>query len=89
MRPRVEVRVLAGRLAPEPLSRGHATSTKGPNAPGAWARWHVHVPAQRPGAYELWARATDKDGRAQPPTTPFNENGYLFGAVVRHPVVVR
>ena len=62
---------------------------RGPNAPGAWARWHVHVPAKRPGAYELWARATDKDGRAQPPTTPFNENGYLFGAVVRHPVVVR
>ena len=29
MRPRVEVRVLAGRLAPEPLSRGPATSTKG------------------------------------------------------------
>ena len=62
---------------------------RGPNAPGAWARWHVHLPAQRPGAHELWARATDKDGRAQPPTTPFNENGYLFGAVVRHPVVVR
>ena len=62
---------------------------RGPNTPGAWARWHVHLPAQRPGAYELWARATDEDGRAQPSTTPFNENGYLFGAVVRHPVVVR
>jgi DMSO/TMAO reductase YedYZ molybdopterin-dependent catalytic subunit len=61
----------------------------GRNAAGTWVRWKLHLPAQTPGAYELWARATDEDGRTQPATTPYNENGYLFGAVVRHPVVVQ
>ena len=41
----------------------------------------------RPGRYELLARATDRDGVTQPDTVPFNQLGYLFWAVVRHPVV--
>ena len=40
------------------------------------------------GSYELLARATDAAGRQQPLTTPFNDNGYFFDAVVRHPVTV-
>ena len=34
------------------------------------------------------ARATDTAGRTQPLVTPFNDNGYFFDAVVRHPVTV-
>ena len=40
-----------------------------------------------PGAHELLARATDRDGVTQPDTVPFNQLGYQFWAVVRHPVV--
>lgn len=35
------------------------------------------------------ARATDKKKNVQPATSPFNSGGYLFGAVVKHPVTVR
>jgi hypothetical protein len=41
-----------------------------------------------PGSYQLRARATDQTGQRQPETVPFNKNGYLFWAVVRHPVQV-
>ena len=34
------------------------------------------------------ARATDVAGRQQPLVTPFNDGGYFFDAVVRHPVTV-
>ena len=46
--------------------------------------WHD----PRPGAHELLARASDRDGLVQPDTVPFNANGYQFWAVVRHPVRV-
>ena len=53
----------------------------------AWTRWHVPW-SPRPGAYELLARATDRRGNTQPDAVPFNDGGYQFGAVVRHPVTV-
>lgn len=34
------------------------------------------------------ARATDATGAVQPDVAAYNELGYLFGAVVRHPVTV-
>jgi hypothetical protein len=34
------------------------------------------------------ARATDAAGRTQPVVTPYNDNGYFFDAVVRHPVTI-
>jgi hypothetical protein len=34
------------------------------------------------------ARATDVEGRQQPLVTPYNDGGYFFDAVVRHPVTV-
>ena len=49
----------------------------------------LRFPARPAGDFELWARATDAQGRSQSPTVPFNNSGYLFGAIVRHPVVVR
>jgi DMSO/TMAO reductase YedYZ molybdopterin-dependent catalytic subunit len=53
-----------------------------------WSRFSV--PWQRPkaGSYQLLARATDTKGRRQPLVAPFNDQGYFFDAVVRHPVTV-
>jgi DMSO/TMAO reductase YedYZ molybdopterin-dependent catalytic subunit len=53
-----------------------------------WTLWELpwHPPA--PGTYELLARATDTTGHHQPEATPLNDLGYLFDAVVRHPVTV-
>jgi DMSO/TMAO reductase YedYZ molybdopterin-dependent catalytic subunit len=52
---------------------------------GAWQRWTLDWrPA--PGDHELLARATDVHGTVQPEVTRYNTLGYLFDAVVRHPV---
>jgi DMSO/TMAO reductase YedYZ molybdopterin-dependent catalytic subunit len=52
-----------------------------------WQRWeYPWHPA--PGAYTLRARATDVTGATQPDAVPHNTLGYLFGAIVRHPVTV-
>lgn len=54
----------------------------------SWVRWELPWLPAAPGRYELLARATDKLGRTQPDQVPFNAEGYLFWAVVRHPVLV-
>ena len=53
-----------------------------------WQRWAIPWRPEIPGAYTLRARATDVTGATQPDTVPFNTGGYLFGAVVDHPVTV-
>ncbi|MEU3790935.1 sulfite oxidase [Streptomyces fructofermentans] len=53
-----------------------------------WVRWSAPWRPAAPGAYTLLARATDTAGRVQPETTVHNTQGYLFDAVVRHPVRV-
>jgi DMSO/TMAO reductase YedYZ molybdopterin-dependent catalytic subunit len=53
-----------------------------------WSRFGVTWKRPVAGSYTLLARATDAAGRRQPLTTPFNDNGYFFDAVVRHPVTV-
>ncbi|GLZ33791.1 sulfite oxidase [Lentzea sp. NBRC 105346] len=60
-----------------PTSSGHG-----------WLQWQVPFHPAAPGQYELRARATDSRGVAQPDVSPLNTQGYLFGAVVRHPVNV-
>lgn len=59
-----------------------------PNIGQAWVRWDTEWDA-KPGQYGLVARATDERGTTQPFRVPFNEQGYLYGAVVSHPVTVR
>ena len=59
-----------------------------PNIPRAWVRWDLDWDAQ-PGDYSLRARATDERGTRQPVIVPWNDQGYLYGAVVKHPVTVR
>ncbi|MFD0308464.1 sulfite oxidase [Streptomyces sp. NPDC127119] len=51
-----------------------------------WVRWSADWRPATPGTYTLLARATDTTGRTQPQTTVHNTQGYLFDAVVRHPV---
>jgi DMSO/TMAO reductase YedYZ molybdopterin-dependent catalytic subunit len=78
---RVEVSTDGGRTY-------RAARLHGPNLPHAWVRWSLPFTPTRPGARELRARATDAHGRVQPDSVPFNTGGYLFWAVVRHPVTV-
>jgi DMSO/TMAO reductase YedYZ molybdopterin-dependent catalytic subunit len=59
----------------------------GRNVRQAWAQWSIPWQAT-PGNHVLAARATDSAGNTQPLTTTFNDGGYLFGAVVNHPVTV-
>lgn len=53
-----------------------------------WQRWSVPWRPAEPGTYTLRARATDVTGATQPDSTRFNTQGYLFDAVVNHPVTV-
>ena len=59
-----------------------------PNLPQAWVRWDIKWKA-RPGQYNLQARATDSKGNTQPASVPCNDKGYVYWAVVSHPVTVR
>ncbi|TQL99305.1 secreted protein [Actinoallomurus bryophytorum] len=54
----------------------------------AWLRWTFPWRPAHQGPYELLARAVDETGHAQPDTARYNTLGYLFDAVVRHPVTV-
>lgn len=58
-----------------------------PNIETAWARWSFPWNAS-PGEHGIRVRATDDRGNTQPDRAPFNELGYLYGAVVAHPVSV-
>ncbi|MEE1610838.1 sulfite oxidase [Microvirga sp. CF3016] len=52
-----------------------------------WVRWHVLLPVPSDGYYEIFARATDSRGRAQPfRAVNWNPNGY--GCNVMHRVAV-
>jgi DMSO/TMAO reductase YedYZ molybdopterin-dependent catalytic subunit len=59
-----------------------------PNIAQAWTQWSFNWTPTAPGSYTLMARATDKKKNVQPATSPFNTGGYLFDAVVKHPVTV-
>lgn len=67
--------------------RWHRARRTGP-AGGPWQRWEHDFTPGAAGGYELLARATDVTGFRQPDVAEYNTLGYLFGAVVRHPVTV-
>ena len=50
----------------------------GPNGAHTWVQWEIPWMPPARGEYELLARATDRDGRRQPDTVPFNDNGLLL-----------
>jgi DMSO/TMAO reductase YedYZ molybdopterin-dependent catalytic subunit len=50
----------------------------------AWQHWQADVEFPQAGYYEVWARATDASGRAQPMVMPaWNPKGYLNNACHR------
>lgn len=77
---RVEVRLDDGPLVPARLVDGPAA--------GSWTRWELPWVAT-PGVHTIRARATDRQGNAQPDHVPLNEHGYLYDGVVPHRVTVR
>jgi len=54
----------------------------------SWTRWSYRWRRPAVGSHELLARASDAAGRTQPLVAAYNDGGYLFDAVVRHPVTV-
>ena len=58
-----------------------------PRIAQAWARWDFDWEA-RPGHHTIRVRAVDERGHAQPDGVPWNEQGYLYNAVVDHRVTV-
>jgi len=54
----------------------------------AWTQWAYDWQRPERGDHVVLARATDAAGRQQPLVTPYNDNGYFFDAVVRHPVTI-
>jgi len=58
-----------------------------PNIARAWTRWDFEWDA-RPGDHVILTRATDDRGNTQPPSVPWNAQGYGYNVPVRHPVKV-
>lgn len=55
----------------------------------AWQHWSAEVRFPQAGYYEVWARATDEQGRSQPMVVPgWNPKGYLNNAAHRIAVAV-
>ncbi|MFC9392097.1 sulfite oxidase [Streptomyces sp. NPDC057027] len=53
-----------------------------------WVRWSVPWRPHTTGQVTLLSRTTDAAGNTQPEQAVHNTQGYLFNAVVRHPVAV-
>jgi hypothetical protein len=64
-----------------------AASLGEPSLGGAWVRFRFDWEA-RPGSHAIRVRATDEAGRTQPDSVPWNDQGYLYNAVVEHPITV-
>ena len=54
----------------------------------AWYHWETELTFANRGYYEIWARASDDTGTAQPFTQPWNPKGYLGNVIHRVPVSV-
>lgn len=55
---------------------------------GAWQNWEAEVTFPEAGYYEVWARATDDAGEAQPFAINWNPKGYLNNSMHRIAVTV-
>lgn len=54
----------------------------------AWYHWETEITFGSRGYYEIWARAFDDKGNAQPFTQPWNPKGYLGNIIHRVPVTI-
>jgi DMSO/TMAO reductase YedYZ molybdopterin-dependent catalytic subunit len=61
---------------------------KGPRLRHTWTEWECPWRPATRGPHTLMAKATDETGVTQSLGAAYNTKGYLFGAVVRHPVKV-
>lgn len=59
-----------------------------PNIAKAWVRWDADWGAKA-GKHLIRVRASDERGNTQPERVPYNQQGYLFNAMVDHPITVR
>lgn len=59
-----------------------------PHNPYAWQRFGADVSFPMAGYYEVWARATDSEGRSQPFAIAWNPKGYLNNSMHRISVYV-
>ncbi len=65
-----------------------ASREPAPN-PGSWQTWTADIAFPQAGYYEVWARATDDHGTAQPMVVPgWNPRGYLNNSCHRIAVTV-
>jgi DMSO/TMAO reductase YedYZ molybdopterin-dependent catalytic subunit len=65
------------------------TKLRAPANRFAWQHWNTEIAFPETGYYEIWARATDSAGRAQPMVLPgWNPKGYLNNACHRIAVQV-
>ena len=54
----------------------------------AWFHWETELILANKGYYEIWARASDNTGTAQPFSQPWNPKGYLSNVIHRVPISV-
>ena len=54
----------------------------------AWYHWETEITFGHKGYYEIWARAFDGKGDAQPFSQPWNSKGYLGNVIHRVPVMI-
>ena len=54
----------------------------------AWSHWGTEITFRNRGYYEIWARAFDHKGNAQPFSQPWNPKGYLGNVIHRVPVLI-
>lgn len=54
----------------------------------AWYHWETEITFGDKGYYEIWARAFDDKGNAQPFSQPWNPKGYLGNVIHRVPVLI-
>ena len=54
----------------------------------AWYHWETELTLANKGYYEIWARASDDTGAAQPFTQPWNPKRYLGNIIHRVPITV-
>ncbi|MGF1476364.1 MAG: sulfite oxidase [Geminicoccaceae bacterium] len=58
-----------------------------PVNPGAWQNFSANMTLPQAGYYEVWARAIDSEGEAQPHAIAWNPKGYLNNSMHRVAVV--
>ena len=68
--------------------RWHAARLTAPANRYAWYNWETELALGNRGYHEIWARAFDDKGDAQPFRQPWNPKGYLGNVIHRVPVVV-